>query len=122
MRTPRARHTHGTRPPPVPHAPYAYAAAASNIYKEIGLKGAELDIWYANAWIGMFQLAFGILTVWTVNMKEFMAPHKPVRALRAGPPPVTVDALLITAPRRRCPGPTSGATSATPTTASGATR
>jgi len=53
-------------------------AAASNVYKEIGLKGAELDIWYANAWIGVFQFLWGIATVWTVNIKAFMSPHAAV--------------------------------------------
>ncbi len=49
-------------------------AAASNVYKEIGLKDADLDVWYANAWIGVWQLFWGMLTVWTVNVSAFQSP------------------------------------------------
>jgi len=27
-------------------------AAASNVYKQVGMTDADLDLWYANAWIG----------------------------------------------------------------------
>ncbi len=32
-------------------------AAASNIYKEIGLKDDDLDVWYCNAWVGVYQVS-----------------------------------------------------------------
>jgi drug/metabolite transporter (DMT)-like permease len=44
----------------------AIPGAASNIYKEIGLKDTQGDVWYMNAWIGVFQTLFGMLTVPTV--------------------------------------------------------
>ncbi|KAI9989692.1 hypothetical protein PInf_019977 [Phytophthora infestans] len=40
-------------------------AAASNVYKEIGLKDVDLDIWYANIWISFYQLIIGFATIWT---------------------------------------------------------
>ncbi|DBA04008.1 TPA: hypothetical protein N0F65_009355 [Lagenidium giganteum] len=49
-------------------------AAASNVYKEIGLKDVDLDIWYANAWISFYQLILGALTLWTVRIKAFCDP------------------------------------------------
>lgn len=49
-------------------------AAASNIYKEIGLKDADLDVWYANAWIGLYQLISGALTIWTISVPAFQEP------------------------------------------------
>lgn len=53
-------------------------SAASNVYKEIGLKACDLEVWYANAWIGVYQLIWGILSVWTVFIPAFVAPHPPV--------------------------------------------
>lgn len=50
-------------------------SAASNVYKETGLKADDLDIWYANAWIGVWQLLWGLLTVWTIFIPAFVAPH-----------------------------------------------
>lgn len=52
-------------------------AAASNVYKEIGLKDVDLDIWYANAWISFYQLLWGILTIWTIRIKAFCDPPIP---------------------------------------------
>jgi uncharacterized membrane protein len=49
-------------------------AAASNIYKEIGLKDADLDVWYANAWIGLYQLLSGAFTIWTISVPAFQDP------------------------------------------------
>lgn len=49
-------------------------AAASNIYKEIGLKDADLDVWYANAWIGLYQLISGAFTIWTISVPAFQDP------------------------------------------------
>ena len=46
-------------------------AAASNVYKEIGLKDVDLDIWYANAWISVYQLLWGGLTIWTIRVSVF---------------------------------------------------
>lgn len=43
-------------------------AAASNVYKEIGLKGYDMDVWYMNAWIGMWQLFWGLLTSPTIAL------------------------------------------------------
>ena len=43
-------------------------AAASNVYKEIGLKDVDLDIWYANAWISFYQLLLGLASIWTVRV------------------------------------------------------
>ncbi|OQR92824.1 Drug/Metabolite Transporter (DMT) Superfamily, partial [Thraustotheca clavata] len=49
-------------------------AAGSNVYKEIGLKDVDLDIWYANAWVSFYQVGWGILTIWTVRFKAFCDP------------------------------------------------
>lgn len=48
-------------------------AAASNVYKEIGLKDSQCDVWYMNVWIGVYQLLLGLLTVPTVAI-PFPAP------------------------------------------------
>ena len=39
------------------------------------MKDADLDVWYANAWIGTFQLLFGIMTFWTMYIGAFMDPY-----------------------------------------------
>ncbi|KAG2790522.1 hypothetical protein JG687_00000282 [Phytophthora cactorum] len=52
-------------------------AAASNVYKEIGLKDVDLDIWYANIWISFYQLIIGCATIWTVRIKAFSDPPVP---------------------------------------------
>ncbi|KDO35588.1 hypothetical protein SPRG_00430 [Saprolegnia parasitica CBS 223.65] len=52
-------------------------AAASNVYKEIGLKDVDLDIWYANAWISFYQILFGILTIWTIRVPALCDPPVP---------------------------------------------
>ncbi|RLN66169.1 hypothetical protein BBJ28_00018820 [Nothophytophthora sp. Chile5] len=52
-------------------------AAASNVYKEIGLKDVDLDIWYANVWISVYQLLIGISTIWTVRIPAFSDPPVP---------------------------------------------
>lgn len=43
--------------------------AASNVYKEIGLKDVDLDIWYANAWISSYQFLLGLASIWTVRVR-----------------------------------------------------
>ena len=48
--------------------------AASNIYKEIALKDDDLEIWYTNAWVGVFQLIAGFLTTWTISIQAFQDP------------------------------------------------
>lgn len=40
--------------------------AASNVAKEVVLKGADMDEWYLNMMVGVWQIAFGALTMWTV--------------------------------------------------------
>ncbi|KAG4064016.1 hypothetical protein PC123_g1083 [Phytophthora cactorum] len=50
---------------------------ASNVYKEIGLKDVDLDIWYANIWISFYQLIIGCATIWTVRIKAFSDPPVP---------------------------------------------
>lgn len=52
-------------------------AAMSNVYKEIGLKDVDLDIWYANMWISFYQILIGISTIWTVRIKAFSDPPVP---------------------------------------------
>ncbi|GLD99355.1 hypothetical protein PINS_up023269 [Pythium insidiosum] len=52
-------------------------AAMSNVYKEIGLKDVDLDIWYANAWISFYQLLLGIASIWTIRIKAFSDPPVP---------------------------------------------
>ncbi|TDH65663.1 hypothetical protein CCR75_000711 [Bremia lactucae] len=52
-------------------------AAASNVYKEIGLKDVDLDIWYANIWISFYQLLIGLATIWTVRIQAFSDPPVP---------------------------------------------
>lgn len=52
-------------------------AAASNVYKEIGLKDVDLDIWYANAWVSFYQLLLGVASIWTIRIKAFSDPPVP---------------------------------------------
>jgi hypothetical protein len=52
-------------------------SAMSNVYKEIGLKGVDLDIWYANMWISIYQLFLGLATIWTVRIPAFSDPPIP---------------------------------------------
>ena len=52
-------------------------SASSNVYKEIGLKDVDLDIWYANAWISFYQLLWGVLTIWTIRIPAFCDPPVP---------------------------------------------
>lgn len=40
--------------------------AGSNVAKEVVLKGMDMDEWYLNFVVGVWQLVFGALTVWTV--------------------------------------------------------
>jgi len=40
--------------------------AASNVYKEKNLKSIDLDVWYLNAWIALFQSMFGLISIPTV--------------------------------------------------------
>jgi hypothetical protein len=49
-------------------------AAASNIYKEAALKDYDLDVWYTNSWVGVFQLGAGFLTTWTISIQAFQDP------------------------------------------------
>ncbi|KAF0736848.1 hypothetical protein Ae201684_007004 [Aphanomyces euteiches] len=49
-------------------------AVGSNVYKEIGLKDVDLDVWYANAWISTYQILWGILTMWTIQVPAFSDP------------------------------------------------
>ncbi|KAF0710936.1 hypothetical protein AaE_012312 [Aphanomyces astaci] len=49
-------------------------SAGANVYKEIGLKDVDLDIWYANAWISFYQVGWGLLTVWTIRLPAFSDP------------------------------------------------
>ena len=49
-------------------------AAASNIYKEVALKDFDLDVWYTNAWVGVYQLLSGLLTCWTLSVTGFSDP------------------------------------------------
>lgn len=39
---------------------------ASNVYKEFGLKGFVSDVWHVNAWISVYQVLWGLLTIPTV--------------------------------------------------------
>jgi len=41
-------------------------SAASNVYKEGGLKSITSDVWHVNAWIGVYQLLWGAITLPTV--------------------------------------------------------
>jgi hypothetical protein len=41
-------------------------SALSNVYKEGGLKGIKSDIWHVNAWVGVWQLLLGFITMPTV--------------------------------------------------------
>lgn len=59
-------------------------AAASNIYKEIALKEVDLDVWYMNAWVGIYQLIWGLCTFWTLFIPMFVAPHPPVDTSNVG--------------------------------------
>ncbi|ETV74621.1 hypothetical protein, variant 1 [Aphanomyces astaci] len=49
-------------------------AAGSNVYKEIGLKDVDLDIWYTNAWVSAYQILWGLTTVWTIQVPAFNNP------------------------------------------------
>ncbi|KAF0695388.1 Aste57867_13822 [Aphanomyces stellatus] len=48
--------------------------AGSNVYKEIGLKDVDLDIWYTNAWVSLYQILWGLTTVWTIQVPAFNNP------------------------------------------------
>eukprot|EP00475_Leptophrys_vorax_P029520 TRINITY_DN4343_c0_g1_i3.p1 TRINITY_DN4343_c0_g1~~TRINITY_DN4343_c0_g1_i3.p1 ORF type:complete len:399 (-),score=74.53 TRINITY_DN4343_c0_g1_i3:13-1209(-) len=37
--------------------------AASNVYKEGGLKGLESDVWFVNGWIGIWQMLLGLVVI-----------------------------------------------------------
>ena len=44
-------------------------AAGSNVYKEKGLKegaGGEIDVWYFNAWVAIYQFAWGLLNFYVI--------------------------------------------------------
>ncbi|KAG2394201.1 hypothetical protein C9374_003965 [Naegleria lovaniensis] len=41
-------------------------AAASNVYKEKYLKEANLDVFYLNSWVALYQFIFGLMSVFTV--------------------------------------------------------
>ncbi|CAK4117697.1 unnamed protein product [Aphanomyces euteiches] len=49
-------------------------AAASNVYKEIGLKDVDLDIWYCNAWTSFYQVFLGLATIWTIRVPALCDP------------------------------------------------
>eukprot|EP00003_Mantamonas_plastica_P030638 TRINITY_DN7696_c0_g1_i1.p1 TRINITY_DN7696_c0_g1~~TRINITY_DN7696_c0_g1_i1.p1 ORF type:complete len:341 (-),score=108.64 TRINITY_DN7696_c0_g1_i1:665-1687(-) len=53
--------------------------AASNVYKENKLKAMDMDVWYFNAWVALFQLIFGFATFPTVfsDLLSGGAPIKP---------------------------------------------
>lgn len=53
-------------------------SAGSNVYKELGLKDVDLDIWYVNAWVSFYQLLWGLFTLWTINIKAFCDPPVPL--------------------------------------------
>ncbi|EQC39246.1 hypothetical protein SDRG_03451 [Saprolegnia diclina VS20] len=74
---------HGERPANSPDpsvgwiSMYVFAmvpSALSNVYKEIGLKDVDLDIWYTNAWISTYQVGWGLLTIWTIRIPVFCDP------------------------------------------------
>ncbi|RHY34388.1 hypothetical protein DYB32_000959 [Aphanomyces invadans] len=44
-------------------------SAGANVYKEIGMKDVDLDVWYANAWISFYQVFWGLLTAWTIRVR-----------------------------------------------------
>jgi hypothetical protein len=41
-------------------------SAASNVYKEGGLKGLPSDVWFVNGWIGIWQVLLGVVVIPTV--------------------------------------------------------
>ena len=49
-------------------------SAASNVYKETALKGANIDEWYMNVWVSVFQLGWGILCFWQAYLGAFTSP------------------------------------------------
>ncbi|ETW03084.1 hypothetical protein, variant [Aphanomyces invadans] len=49
-------------------------SAGANVYKEIGMKDVDLDVWYANAWISFYQVFWGLLTAWTIRLPAFSDP------------------------------------------------
>eukprot|EP00753_Platysulcus_tardus_P016082 PLAT5399.4.p1 GENE.PLAT5399.4~~PLAT5399.4.p1 ORF type:complete len:469 (-),score=119.19 PLAT5399.4:17-1300(-) len=58
-------------------------AAASNVYKEIALKDAavDMDVWYLNAWIAIFQLFWGLLSFPLISVGAVNHNPRPVAAL-----------------------------------------
>ncbi len=53
--------------------------AASNVAKEVVLKGADMDEWYLNMMVGVWQIGFGILTMWTVwipGTEDYIPPSE----------------------------------------------
>ena len=49
-------------------------SAASNVYKETALKGANIDEWYMNVWVSVFQLGWGIICFWQGYLGAFTSP------------------------------------------------
>ncbi|KAF0695377.1 Aste57867_13811 [Aphanomyces stellatus] len=49
-------------------------SAGAYVYKEIGMKDVDLDVWYANAWISLYQVGWGIVTMWTIRLPAFSDP------------------------------------------------
>ena len=62
-------------------------SALGNVYKEAVLKHAQLNEWYLNVWVAVWQLLFGILTVWTVwipGQEDYVAPGDMLSHIRDG--------------------------------------
>ncbi|KAL9658109.1 hypothetical protein ABK040_013022 [Willaertia magna] len=49
--------------------------AASNVYKEKYLKEANLDVFYLNSWVAIYQFIFGLMSVFTVYIVLPDSPH-----------------------------------------------
>eukprot|EP00941_MAST-03F_sp_MAST-3F-sp1_P000511 g511.t1 len=49
-------------------------SAGSNVYKEIALKGTDMDEWYMNLYVALWQVAFGVLCFWQGYVGAFTDP------------------------------------------------
>jgi hypothetical protein len=57
-----------------------FFSAGSNVFKEIGLKGVDMDEWYMNLWVALWQMFFGALCFWQGYVGAFTDPLPAVGA------------------------------------------
>jgi len=53
-------------------------SAGSNVFKERALKGCDMDEWWMNLWVSMWQLVWGVACFWQGYVGAFMDPMPPI--------------------------------------------